>query len=126
MTRSACHDMRAARPKTLPHRLSTSRAMMRGVFTTPRRVEHGLPRSAFARRYPAVTVRSGAEHCFEFVPVRVVTRGRSLSHARHAIAQADVARVPTGIAELGEAAILPGDDELGRQRRKLSGRHSLK
>ena len=47
----------------------------------------------------------------EAVPGCIVTSRQGFADPRRSIAQADIAIVPTGIAELGEAAIFAGDQE---------------
>src|SRR5262245_29866080 len=56
--------------------------------------------------------------------MRVLTSGRGLANARYAIAQADVARLATGVAELHKAPIFAGHDELRRSRWRLVGGHT--
>lgn len=46
------------------------------------------------------------------VPVRVVARGEGLADAGWAVANTDVAFAPAGVGELGEAAVLLGDEKL--------------
>ena len=54
------------------------------------------------------------QQAFELAPVRVLSGRDRLAHARHAVAQANVAGIAARIAELGEQSVLPGDDELSR------------
>lgn len=48
------------------------------------------------------------------VPVGVLARGERLADAGRPVADADVALAAHGVAELGEAPVLLGHDELGR------------
>ena len=90
----------------------------------PRRVQDRPPRPAVRWGYPIMTMRRRSQYGFKFVPACVLTRGRRLSNARHAITQADIASLPSGVAELHKATVFPGNDELGRSGRLLGGSHS--
>ncbi len=52
-----------------------------------------------------VAAAPAAEHRLEFVPVGVLPGREGLADARLAVAQADVAVVPAGVGELGEAPV---------------------
>ena len=65
-----------------------------------------------------------AHQRLELVPVGILPSRNGLAHSWHPVTQANVACLSAGIAKLGEAAMLPGQDELGRTRGRVFGRHS--
>src|SRR5205807_7370701 len=70
----------------------------------PRRVQDRLPRPAVRWGYAIMTMWRRSQHGFQLIPTRVLTSRRRLSHARHAIAQADIASLPTGGTERHKTA----------------------
>src|SRR5436309_3891915 len=91
-----------------------------------RRIEHRWPWPAVAQWHRALTIRRDAHQGLQLVPVGILTSRDGLAYTRQAVTQADVACLTAGVAELSEAAIFPGDDELWRRRWKLGSGHSLK
>src|SRR3981081_3961725 len=75
------------------------------------RVHHRPPRATFATWDPAVAIGWRSRQRLQLTPVRIVPGRDSLADARNAIAQADVAAITAGVAELGEAKILFRHDE---------------
>src|SRR2546430_17288123 len=71
-------------------------------------------------------MRRAAHQGLQLAPVEILTSRDGLAYTRQAVTQADVACLTAGVAELSEAAIFPGDDELWRRRWKLGSGHSLK
>ena len=74
-----------------------------------RRVQDGIGAGEGGERFVIGLPNRG--QCLETIPVRVVTSRQGFADPRRPVAQADIAIVPAGIAELGEAAIFAGDQE---------------
>ena len=117
---------RLARPKTAAQMASISRSMMRGVLVTPGVYSMVRQTPVSGDGMPLMRCGGGPTSLSNSFPVGIVPGRHRLAHPRHAIAQADVTTVATGIAELSEAQVLHGLDEACRRRRERRVNHSLK
>jgi hypothetical protein len=82
------------------------------------RVERGAGVGQFVWWRVFVAHVVAVEPGFELVPGGVVAGGEGLADAGRAVADADVALAAAGVGELGEAAVLLGDQKRGRRWRR--------